>query len=91
MAGTVRRNGVRLRLRQGGPRQEAFYDRDGASTGAVSAVRVASLMLLATGSDTATLVDCKTVLVAHTSVIAPMKLEPHKVEIYRSVPQSRLL
>lgn len=46
----------------------------------------ADIVLLASGANTATLVDAKKEVVAQCSVICVMKLEPHEVEKYRNIP-----
>ena len=89
MADAARSNGVRYVSGEKGYVKELFYDRNGTCKGAISAdgtVHRADLVVLATGSNTATLVDCKTEVVAQTSVIAVMKLESHEVEKYRNIP-----
>lgn len=69
--------------------KQVFYDRDGTCKGVIAAdgtVHSADLVVLATGANTATLVDAKTEVVAQTSVICVIKLEPHEIEKYRDIP-----
>lgn len=89
MADAARSQGVKYVFGEKGHVKKVFYDRDGTCKGAVSAdgtVHQADLVVLATGANTATLVDAKTEVVAQTSVICVIKLEPHEIGKYRDIP-----
>lgn len=89
MANAARDQGVQYIFGEKGHVKQLFYDRDGTCKGAIAAdgtVHRADVVVLATGANTATLVEAKTEVVAQTSVICVIQLEPHEIEKYRNIP-----
>ncbi|KAJ5017499.1 L-pipecolate oxidase [Colletotrichum sp. SAR 10_99] len=89
MANAAKAQGVKYISGEAGYVKKLLYDSDGTCKGAVAAdgsIYTADIVLLATGANTATLVDAKKEVVAQTSVICVMKLEPHEVEKYKDIP-----
>lgn len=90
MANAARSNGVKYISGDAGYVKKLVYEQDGTCTGAVSAdgtVHKADIVLLASGANTATLVDlAKQEVVAQCSAIMVIQLEPHEVEKYKNIP-----
>lgn len=70
--------------------KKLWYDRDGTCKGAIAAngqVHTADLVVVAAGASLPALVDgARTDVVAQTSAICVIQLEPHEVEKYRDIP-----
>ncbi|KAM0327549.1 hypothetical protein ACHAQA_005840 [Verticillium albo-atrum] len=90
MANAARQQGVNYIFGDSGYIKKLFYDRDGTCKGAIAAdgtVHQADLVVLSTGANTATLVDgAKMEVVAQTSVICVIQLEPHEIAKYQDIP-----
>ncbi|KAI8192175.1 L-pipecolate oxidase [Colletotrichum sp. SAR 10_75] len=89
MANAAKAQGVKYISGEAGYVKKLLYDSDGTCKGAIAAdgsIYTADIVVLATGANTATLVDAKKEVVAQTSVICVMKLEPHEVEKYKDIP-----
>lgn len=89
MANAAKANGVKYVFGESGHIKKLVYTADGTCTGAVAAngvVHKADIILLASGANTATLVEGRKEFVAETSVICVIKLEPHEIEKYKDIP-----
>ncbi|KAF6819859.1 fructosyl amino acid oxidase [Colletotrichum plurivorum] len=89
MADAARAQGVKYVTGDSGYIKKLLYDSDGTCKGAVAAdgtVHEAEIVVLATGANTAALVEASKEVVAQTSVICVMKLEPHEIEKYKDIP-----
>ncbi|TDZ21754.1 L-saccharopine oxidase [Colletotrichum orbiculare MAFF 240422] len=89
LANAARVRGVEYMSGDAGHVKRLLYDEDGTCTGAVTAdgsIYQADMVVLSTGAGTAALVDAKKEVVAQTSVICVMKLEPDEVEKYQGIP-----
>ncbi|RYP25215.1 hypothetical protein DL765_000096 [Monosporascus sp. GIB2] len=93
MANAARANGVRYICGDGGHVKKWIYNSKGTCTGAISAngrAHQADVVILASGSNTVTLVERKEEVVAQTMVICVIKLEPHEIEKYKTSPSSMI-
>lgn len=89
MAKAARAQGVKYVTGDVGYIKKLLYDDDGTCKGAVAAdgtIHEADLVVLTTGANTASLVEASKEVVAQTSVICVMKLEPHEIEKYKDIP-----
>ena len=89
MANAARSNGVKYVFGDSGQVTKLIYGENNTCTGVVSADGTeyfADLVLLATGANTATLVEAKEEVEAQSSAICVIKLEPHEVEKYKDIP-----
>lgn len=89
MANAARTNGVKYIFGDAGYVKRLLYNQSGTCTGVVSAdgtIYSADIVLLASGANTATLINAKEEVVAQCSVICVMKLEPHEIEKYKNIP-----
>lgn len=90
MANAARINGVKYICGDAGYVRKLIYEADGTCTGAVAAdgtVHKADVVLLASGANTATLVElAKQEVSAYCSAIMVIQLEPHEVEKYKNIP-----
>ncbi|KAF2019454.1 FAD dependent oxidoreductase [Aaosphaeria arxii CBS 175.79] len=88
MANAARANGVKYTCGDAGYVRKLIYE--GTTCKGVittdGAKHYADLVLLASGANTATLVEAKEEAEAQCSVICVIKLEPHEVEKYRDIP-----
>lgn len=89
MANAAKANGAKYIFGADGYVKKLLYDSNGACVGTISEngkVHTADIVLLASGSNTATLVEAKEEVVAQSSVIMVIKLEPHEIEKYKDIP-----
>lgn len=89
MANAARAQGVKYICGDAGYVKQLIFGSEGKCEGVVTAdgtVYEADIVVLSTGANTATLVDAKEEVVAQTSVICVMKLEPHEIEKYKDIP-----
>ncbi|KAH9886133.1 FAD dependent oxidoreductase [Xylariomycetidae sp. FL2044] len=89
MANAAKSKGVKYTFGDAGYAKKLLYEADGTCTGVLTAdgtVHRADVVILASGANTATLVEAKQEVVAQNSTIAVIKLEPHEVEKYRNIP-----
>lgn len=89
MATAAKANGVKYIFGGEGHVKKLLYDSKGTCVGVISengTVHQADVVVLATGANTATLIEAKEEVVAQTSIICVIKLEPHEVEKYRNIP-----
>ncbi|KAI3555051.1 hypothetical protein CABS01_11539 [Colletotrichum abscissum] len=89
MANAAKSQGVKYICGESGHAKKLVLDGNGKCEGVLAAdgtLHVADIVVLSTGANTATLVDAKKEVVAQTSVICVMKLEPHEIERYKDMP-----
>lgn len=89
MANAARANGVKYIFGDAGYVKKLVYDSNGTCKGVVAAdgtVYEADIVLVASGANTASLIDAKQEVVAQCSVICVMKLEPHEISKYENIP-----
>ncbi|EMR63261.1 putative fructosyl amine:oxygen oxidoreductase protein [Eutypa lata UCREL1] len=89
MANAAKANGVKYIFGGDGYVKKLIYDNKGTCVGVISengTVHQADIVVLSSGSNTATLVEAKEEVVAQTSIICVIQLEPHEVEKYKNIP-----
>lgn len=90
MANAAQAKGAKYISGDAGHIQRLWYDQDGVCKGAIAAngqVHTADLVVVAAGASLPALVDgARTEVVAQTSAICVIQLEPHEVEKYRDIP-----
>ena len=89
MANAARANGVKYVHGDAGYVKRLIYDENGTCKGVITADETnhkADKIVVASGANTATLVEASKEVVAQCSVICVIKLESHEVEKYRDIP-----
>lgn len=89
MADAARAKGVNYIFGDAGYVKRLVYDSAGTCKGVVTAdgtTYEADIVLLASGANTATLIDAGQEVVAQCSVICVMKLEPEEIAKYQDIP-----
>lgn len=90
MALAAQEKGARYITGDAGHIKKLLYDRDGTCTGVVAAngqVHQADMVVVAAGASLPALVEgAGTDVVAQTSAICVMQLEPHEVDKYKDIP-----
>lgn len=89
MANAARKLGVNYIFGDAGYAKKLLYDADGTCTGAFTAdgtTHKADVVILASGANTGSLVEAKEEIVANSSAILVIKLEPHEIAKYKDIP-----
>ncbi|OLN96187.1 L-saccharopine oxidase 1 [Colletotrichum chlorophyti] len=89
MANAARGQGAKYICGEAGHVKKLLYNSKGTYNGAVSAdgtAYQADIVILASGANTAALVESRQEVVAQTSVICVMRLEPHEIHKYKDIP-----
>lgn len=90
LAEAAKKNGVRYVTGDAGQIKELWYDSRGTCKGAISAdgqLHEADIVVVAAGAGLPALVEgANTDVVAQTSAICVIQLEPHEVDRYRNFP-----
>lgn len=89
MANAAKANGVTYISGGDGHVKKLIYDKNGTCVGVIAengTVHQADIIVLASGANTATLVEAKEEVVAQTAIICVIKLEPDEVEKYKNIP-----
>ncbi|KAI0159937.1 FAD dependent oxidoreductase [Hypoxylon sp. FL1284] len=89
MANAARKLGVKYIFGDTGYARKLVYAADGTCTGVITAdgaTRNADVVVLASGANTASLVEAKEEVVANSSAIMVIKLEPDEIAKYRDIP-----
>ena len=89
MANAAKANGVKYVFGADGYVKKVVYDSNGTCVGVISEngkMHTADVVVLASGANTATLVEAREEVEAQSSVIMVIKLEPHEIEKYKDIP-----
>lgn len=90
MANEAQAKGVKYVTGDAGQIKKLCYDKSGACTGAIAAdgqLHEADIIVVAAGAGLPALVEgANTDVVAQTSAIVVIQLEPHEVEKYQNIP-----
>ena len=89
MAKAAEKKGVRYVTGDAGQIKQLYYDQDGTCKGAIAAnghLHRADLVVVAAGASLPALIDAASDVVAQTSAICVIKLEPDEIEKYRDIP-----